>query len=506
MDLLTKIKSGEGRKLEFKVAFTSAVKIAQTAIAFANGAGGEIIFGVTDGGTIAGLNSTHIQQLIDQLSNLVYESCYPLIMIEVTVKYIDTKSLVVMEVFPGGDKPYYLKKAGKARGVFVRIGATTRNADNVIINDLERRKHNISYDEEIAYEFNVDDLDLVTLKKDFQSFTGKVLDEQGLYNFKIIKEEHGKIFPTVGGMLLAGKEMLNDFCGVKCARFKGSKVNIFIDKKEYSGPLYKVVEDVLMFAKNHIPLHGEIHGLQRIEQYEVPMLAIREAIINAIVHRDYTIGGSDIKLAIFDDLIEITSPGCLPNTLDIQDIIDGRSEIRNKVIARFFEQITYIEKWGTGVKKIIDQCFEYGLPQPEFKEGGSSFQVVLFRKNSDFYTAKHEGVSAVNESNSAGYVFESDSKLQKEAVLRGKLDDWFKTSYALKGKKQQRLITILVSLYRKGKIEFYIDASKRTCEYDLKNLKDYGLIVYIGARKNGRYELTQKGIKVLSTFDTFATQ
>jgi ATP-dependent DNA helicase RecG len=474
MDLLAKIKSGEGRKLEFKVLFTSPAKIAQTAIAFANGAGGEIIFGVADGGGITGLHPDGILQLIDQLSNLIYENCYPLIMVEITIKYIDTKAILVMEVFPGGDKPYYLKKPGKANGVFIRVGASTRHADSAIINDLERRKRNISYDEEIAYDFSVEDLDLATLKTDFQLLTGKVLDEQGLYNLKIIKNEHGKTYPTVGGMLLAGKVMFNDFFGVKCARFKGNKVDVFIDKKEYSGPLYKVVEDVVSFAKNYIPLRGEIHGLQRVDQYEVPILAIREAVINAIIHRDYTISGSSIKLAIFDDIVEITSPGCLPNTLSIADIINGRSEIRNKVIARFFEQISFIEQWGTGVKKIIDQCHEFGLSKPSFTEGGNSFQVTLFRKDFGSYDAKTDSDSnnSVYEVHSAAYlahksVFkpqEYNLSSSEDSFLRNKLNNWLTQNYAIKSKQQQRLVQILASLSMTGKIKFDLQASKRTCE------------------------------------------
>jgi len=106
------------------------------------------------------------------------------------------------------------------------------------------------------------------------------------------------------------------------------------------------------FAKTHINKSGEITELQRIDKYELPLVAIKETLANAIVHRDYSISGVDIKFAIFDDRIEITSLGFLPKTLDIKDIKMGRSGIRNRLIVKVFKEIRLIEEWGTGIKRI----------------------------------------------------------------------------------------------------------------------------------------------------------
>ncbi|MCE5221528.1 MAG: hypothetical protein LLF98_09770 [Clostridium sp.] len=113
------------------------------------------------------------------------------------------------------------------------------------------------------------------------------------------------------------------------------------------------------------------------------MVAIREIISNAVVHRDYSISGADIKFAIFDDRIEVTSPGLLPKTLDIEDIKIGRSEIKNKVIARFFKEINFIEEWGTGIKRIIKSCTDAGLEEPIFMETGMFFKVTIKKNSSD---------------------------------------------------------------------------------------------------------------------------
>ncbi|MCK4524141.1 winged helix-turn-helix transcriptional regulator, partial [candidate division WOR-3 bacterium] len=170
----------------------------------------------------------------------------------------------------------------------------------------------------------------------------------------------------------------NEFARIKCARFKGNLMNEFIDQKEFSGPLYEQVNNAMNFAKMYIAKRGKVKGLQRVDTYAVPLDAIREAIINAVVHRDYNITGSDIKFAIFNNRIELTSPGILPKALEIEDIIEGRSEIRNRVIARFFKEIKFIEQWGTGIKKIINLCDKAKLKPPQFIESGMFIKVIIY--------------------------------------------------------------------------------------------------------------------------------
>lgn len=197
------------------------------------------------------------------------------------------------------------------------------------------------------------------------------------------KEENGCRYPTNALILLSSDDNFLENARIKCARFKGNDIGEFIDQKEFKGALYEQIEKVMKFAKTHINKSGKITELQRIDKYEIPLVAIKEAITNAVVHRDYSISGADIKFAIFDDRIEITSPGFLPKTLDIKDIKIGRSEIRNKLIAKVFKEIRLIEEWGTGIKRIIKSCNEAGLVEPEFIETGMFFKVVIKKKSSE---------------------------------------------------------------------------------------------------------------------------
>ncbi|MEA1968667.1 MAG: ATP-binding protein [Thermodesulfobacteriota bacterium] len=261
----------------------------------------------------------------------------------------------------------------------INIGATNKPADIEMLMELERQRLNISIDEESVHGKNESDINYKRLKTDFLNYTGRELDREGLFTLKLLSMEHDQILPTMGGLLLAGTDAdLFEFAKIKCARFKGNDMVEFIDQKEFTGPLYSQIENVINFAKIYIPKAGKIVGIQRVDRFAIPLEAVREAIVNAVVHRDYSISGSDIKFAVFDNRIEITSPGTLPRSLEIDDIIAGRSEIRNRVIARFFREINFIEQWGTGIQKILSLCRENGQKKPEFKESGLFFKVVLF--------------------------------------------------------------------------------------------------------------------------------
>ena len=383
MSLISEIEKGESKKLEFKETFPDSSKISKTAVAFSNGAGGKLIIGVNDNREIVGVSDEDIFEFSDRISNIIYDSCYPMIIPEIYSENINGKNAVIVQIYPGNLKPYYLKRYGKNNGTYIRIGATNKRADAEAIMELERQKRNISFDEECIYEYSLSDMDIEKLKNDFFKYTRRELNEEALLNMKLIKEENDKKYPTKALGLLAAKNNIFEFARIKCARFKGYDTEEFIDQKEFNGPLYNQIENAIIFAKTHIKKRGKIKGLQRIDEYDIPIVAIREAIANAVVHRDYSISGSDIKFAIFDDRVEITSPGSLPKTLDVDDIKMGRSEIRNKVIARFFKEIGFIEEWGTGIKRIISSCSAMNLKEPQFIETGMFFKVIIYNTSND---------------------------------------------------------------------------------------------------------------------------
>ena len=196
-------------------------------------------------------------------------------------------------------------------------------------------------------------------------------------NWGILKRQEGTVFATNAFVLLNSDKFR--FARIQCARFKGTERVVFIDKREFAGPLYEQIEEAYQFVLKHINLGAEISGLIRRETYELPIGSIRESIVNAVTHRNY-MENSCIQVAVYDDRVEISSPGMLYGDLDIDSIKKGKSKIRNKGIAEVFNRMKIIEEWGTGISRIISGCKEYGLPEPEFMEFGDSFRVNIFRK------------------------------------------------------------------------------------------------------------------------------
>jgi len=141
----------------------------------------------------------------------------------------------------------------------------------------------------------------------------------------------------------------------------------------------------MKFLLTNINLHGEVGEdyLKRIDTYEIPPEALREAILNAVIHRDYSITGSDIKIAVFDTKIEITSPGGFPKGITLEDVMSGRSEVRNKVIVRIFKEAEMIEQWGRGVQRIISLCESKGLATPKIIESGMFVKFQFFRESDE---------------------------------------------------------------------------------------------------------------------------
>jgi ATP-dependent DNA helicase RecG len=348
-------------------------------VAFANTSGGKLILGVDDQRHVVGISEDDVFALQDQITSLVFDRCQPTILPEIYLANVDGKLVLVVEVFRGNLLPYYLKAAGKNNGTYLRIGASNRKADFEHIVELERQKRNLSFDEETYREQTLQALDLSALHARFSS-AGKPLNEEKLKNLKLTVAEQGTVWPTFGLMILLG---LLPHVTTKCARFKGTDMSVFLDRKEYSGDLFTQLEQTEVFIKNHIHLHGEIKGLQRTDTYEIPLGALREALTNAFIHRDYTNLGRDIKVGVYDDIVNIVSPGGFPNTLTQENLMDGRSEIRNRVIARVFKELGYIEQWGSGIARIKIACEAQGLTEPRIREKGDFVDVEFYRPKPD---------------------------------------------------------------------------------------------------------------------------
>lgn len=378
MNILAKIKLGENRFVEFKEKLPSSKNIAKTIVAFSNGAGGEIFIGVNDKGEVMGLNEDELLKMPDIISDIVYSSCYPTIIPDIFIENIKDAKIIVVKVYPGNLRPYFIKSIGKNEGTYVRIGSENKKADIEFLHELERKRRNIGYDSEINYEYDLKQMDNNFLGGLFLKRLGKTLSVNGMKNLGLIKSENGRDYPTNALAILAGKL---DNTYTDCARFKGNTKENFIDRKEFSGNLFDQIEEIEKFLKNHLNLSSVIEGFLRKDSYEIPIEALREAVLNALIHRDYARKGCNVKIAIYDDIVEITSPGVLPPSIPLYEIFSSkRSEARNKIIAKIFKELGYIEQWGTGMSKIYRLCKENGLKTPEVKENGYFLQVIFHRK------------------------------------------------------------------------------------------------------------------------------
>ena len=372
--LLLEIQKGESKTLEFKQQLPKGQQIAKTLIAFANSSGGKLIVGVTDDRQLVGIQDD-IFELQDKITSMIYELCTPQLAAQIYIENIDGVELLVVEVARGSLFPYYLKSVGREQGTYIRLGASNRVASSEHIQQLELQRLNISFDALANYQYPLEKLDLTVLEAAFKA-ADKTLTLEKMLNLKLLVEEQGQRYASHGLLILLGQY---EHVMTQCARFKGTNMSVFLDRKEYTGDLFSQIEQAEIFIKNHLSLRAEIRGLKRYDYLEIPENAIREALVNAYVHRDYSNFGRNIKVAVYDDLVNIVSPGGLPNGLTEADLLQGRSEIRNRVLARVFRELGYIEHWGSGLQRIKQMCEAENLPTPEFLETNDFFDVKLYR-------------------------------------------------------------------------------------------------------------------------------
>lgn len=167
---------------------------------------------------------------------------------------------------------------------------------------------------------------------------------------------------------------------IQCGLFKGKDRAYFVNRREFDGPIQNQVDMAYQYVLEKINMGMQIHGIYRQDVYELPTDSVRELIANAVAHRSYLESGN-IQVAIFDDRLEVTSPGMLLNNVSIKKMIEGYSKPRNPAIANAFAYMKIIEKWGTGIPRIFRECTEYGLPEPELIDFDGDFRVNMYRKS-----------------------------------------------------------------------------------------------------------------------------
>lgn len=190
------------------------------------------------------------------------------------------------------------------------------------------------------------------------------------------------MIPSKGAILLFGKNKREIFphAVIRCVRFLGNTKDEVLDQQDIDDYLPLALDKITAFIQRNTKLGAEIGPSMRKNIAEYPPIVVKEAVTNALVHTDYSVTGSQIQVAIFNDRIEITNPGALPFGLNMEDALQGVSQLRNRVIGRCFRELELIELWGSGLKRMISQCQKSGIAIPRFEELGHFFRVTLFNR------------------------------------------------------------------------------------------------------------------------------
>ena len=381
MNLKKIISQGESETVEFKKSLSESKEIIKTISAFANTKGGTIFTGVSNSGNALGVEIG--KDTLERLVNQITQNTDPKVHPRITVEKIDEKQIIVIKVKESSD--HLVLAFGRP---YRRIGKSTlqMSKDEYEKLILEKHKDKLYFDSQICKEATLADID----KEKIRWFLKKAKAERNLnIDYTASPSEALKRLnllidnkPTNTAILMFGKNPQRYFIQseIRCARFKGIKaVKPFIDMKVIDGSIYEQIDQTEKFILFNIKKAAWIEPgkIERQEKWEYPPDAIREAIINAIAHRDYY-SSANVHISIFDDRVEIWNPGKLPPPLTPKDLKEEHKSIPvNPSLANLLFLIKYIERWGTGTNDIIKWCREEDLPEPIFKEVTGGFAVVL---------------------------------------------------------------------------------------------------------------------------------
>ena len=379
MNIQEKLRQPENRRLEFKSELPAKLTdILKTITAFSNGSGGELIIGVTDRErTIVGVRDPLL--LEEKMSNAVHDAITPLLSPYISVLHREGKEIVIVQVLPGSSKPYYIRSLGPEHGVYIRVGSTNRRATPDIIQELRRQSLGIAFETESDVTKSPEDLDTGSLLEFFRAIGQAQPTSDTLTKWFLLRKNNGKFFPTIAGIILFGKSTLADydFAGIRLTRFMGNTMSNIGETREYLVPILPKIETIIQDTAYLLRKESYLEGIRLLERTIIPFYAIREVIINAIAHRDYSIRDATIKINVFDNRLEVISPGVLPGTLSLADLGTGLSGCRNRAIVKILRKMNMMEELGTGIARIYELWKEKPLKSPEFLEQGQFFKAIL---------------------------------------------------------------------------------------------------------------------------------
>ena len=424
----------ENENTEFKSALTG--DIYKEVIAFANNGGGVIYIGVDDNGNEIGV--ADVDETYTRLTNGIRDAISP----DVTVfcKYsLNENNVIKIEISEGARKPYYLKSKGiKPSGVYVRQGASSVPASEDQIRLMIKMSDGDSF--EGIRSLN-QELTFVSAKQAFEKYGVEFSENK--YRVLGITTDSNDLYTNLG-------LLLSDQCkhSIKAAVFADEDNTSFLDSKEFTGSILRQLDDAYSYLMLNNRNNAEFKGLERVEHYSYPQEALREALLNALVHRDYAFSGS-IIININESQIEFISLGGLLPGLSAEDIQNGISQPRNPKLAEVFHRLRLIESYGTGIRRIFT-LYRDCEKKPEIIVTPNTFKLILPNRN--YYSTDKSEEKALND--------------QQRTILQ-----YIERNGAITEETVQKLLGV-----------------KRTRAYViLKEMRDSGLIVVQGRGQNKKY-------------------
>ncbi|MBZ0286815.1 MAG: putative DNA binding domain-containing protein [Anaerolineae bacterium] len=373
-DIWQIIKEGRGTQTDWFSEQVAHETLAETLTAMANSQGGTLILGVTGIGNVAGIRN--VSNAVDQMLHAALSIEPPLIIPLPQVMRINGKAIIIAQIPAGMPHVYcidgrYLHRQGNEN-----TPLKARDLRRLIIERGEA-----SFEIELVRGASLDDIDWDKAKTYATGLSGigETSVEQILVKRGCLAEKDGSPYPTNAGILLFGKDPQRFLRGadITAARFASENMSDTFSRQDILGTLPEQIRRAEMFLVDHLRKDVQLgQTMARAEQFEYPLEAARELVVNAVAHRDYQISGDGIRLFIFNNRMEVTSPGSLPGPVTIDNIKDERFS-RNPAIVQVLSDMGFIERLGYGVDRVIDLMRQQNLSAPEFEEKAGGFRVIL---------------------------------------------------------------------------------------------------------------------------------
>lgn len=367
----------ESRTLEIKEEIPGSYRaLIRTCVAFANDSGGDLIIGVRDNDLeIMGVPLVDVEKFLEDFPNAIHQAVNPTIIPQIKTHNIDGKYILSITIPMGMSKPYCVSAEGFPDGVYLRSGRSTLRAKKDHVEEIKLLTSSQTYDGE-PIKVDVKELNREILTKIYgENFTKETLASDRV----LVADMTGQTWPTRAAVLMFCNQPHHDVpeAITLVTQFRGVDGRDIVRTSEIEGPIPVLLDKTVRLTQAWTESHFKLQGAVLAGESPVPTLALREIIANALIHRKYSVAGA-VKVAIYDDRIEIFSPGDLPPGIRVEDLGHGVTDLRNPLLAKFARKLKIMEKLGTGIRAAVEACHRQALKTPEFIEGANFFKAIFY--------------------------------------------------------------------------------------------------------------------------------